>query len=168
MEREIIFGMRLGRDPIVHLYFLARDCHDWTYPGMVARGYNMAEDDVLPKIGWLNNYVKDKNGQELLLWFHSPPCCAHSPHDLQLKTSFLWFHVWWNQPRRLLQLPALTGRCSGRSALGGAQRTFWDTWLGPGWAVNPDGWDDSSPMKDHYVPYGFVWNLKDLISYKYP
>lgn len=43
---------------------------------MVARGYDMAEDDVLPKIGWLNNYVKDKNGQELLLWFHSPPCCA--------------------------------------------------------------------------------------------
>ena len=30
---------------------------------MVARGYDMAEDDVLPKIGWLNNYVKDKNGR---------------------------------------------------------------------------------------------------------
>ena len=23
-------------------------------------------------------------------------------------------------------------------------------------SVNPDGWDASSPMKYHYVPYGFV------------
>lgn len=87
--------MRLGRDPIVHLYFLARDCHDWTYPGMVARGYDMAEDDVLPKIGWLNNYVKDKNGQELLLWFHSPPCCALATWSPILPA--FWWNVWWNQ-----------------------------------------------------------------------
>lgn len=108
-------------------------------------------------------------------------CCGSThhlvapwPHDLQFYQ--LSGETYGETKRRLLQLPALTGRCSGRSALGGAQRTFWDTWLGEGCdpqrvlkasamlSVNPDGWDASSPMKYHYLPYGFVWNLKDLIS----